>query len=147
MYRYTKHDIAGNALPREAPQWSFVVDNETGLMWPARDSNAKRVTHADAQKTVDSLNGAKLGGFSDWRLPTIGELLSLVDYTKFNPAIDTDFFLKVDTDSWYWTGTPAAYSPEACAWIVNFYGGNSGWGYRGIRFYVRAVRSLPRASQ
>jgi RNA-directed DNA polymerase len=42
---------------------------------------------------------------------------------------------------------PAANSPEDCAWIVNFYNGNSNWNNRDNRNYVRAVRSLPRASE
>jgi hypothetical protein len=147
MHKYTKRDTNGQVLPAFAEQWAFVVDETTGLMWHAEDSNAEFVTFDGAEKTIASLNGAKQGGFDDWRLPTVQELLSLVDYTKCDPAIDTDFFRNVDTDSWYWTSTPAAASPAACAWIVHFSNGHSGWHYRSYRSRVRAVRSVSRASQ
>jgi hypothetical protein len=147
MHKYTKRDATGQVLPAFAEQWAFVVDESTGLMWHAEDSNAKAVTFQGAEKTIASLNAAKQGGFGDWRLPTVQELLSLVDYTKVNPAIDTAFFRNVDTDSWYWTSTPAAASPADCAWLVTFLDGYSGWGYRGYSYRVRAVRSVSRASQ
>ena len=33
-----------------------------------------------------------LGGYSDWRLPNRNELQSIVDYSRYNPSIDTTSF-------------------------------------------------------
>jgi hypothetical protein len=50
------------------------VDPENGLMWE-RDSPTNTVTWADAEAYC---NGFLLGGYADWRLPTINELRSIV---------------------------------------------------------------------
>jgi hypothetical protein len=71
-------------------------------------------------------------------LPTIRELLSLVDYGRTSPAIDPAF----ECDSaWYWTSTPYAGSPSGSAWIVGFSYGYSYWGAQDYEFSVRAVRA------
>lgn len=143
---YTKLDSAGNDLPQSAEQWALVRDDRTGLIWSAADSSSRDVTFEKAQGAIANLNGAKFCGFDDWRLPTIQELLSIVDYSRRSPAIDTNFFWGTKND-WYWSSTPAAASPADCAWIVNFNNGNSNWNNHDNRNQVRAVRSVPRASQ
>jgi hypothetical protein len=42
---------------------------------------------------------------------------------------------------------PAAASPADCAWFVHFHDGTSYWYHRDYRTQVRAVRSVPRASE
>ena len=70
-----------------------VSDNATGLMWQqdtARDGgNYDAMTWEEALAYCEALN---LGGLTDWRLPTIKELRSLVDYGEYNPAINKTFF-------------------------------------------------------
>jgi hypothetical protein len=58
--------------------------------------------------------------YSDWRLPTIEELLTLVDYTKYSPA-SFDEAVKPDL---YWSSTTNA-NYNGFAWVVGFYGGYS----------------------
>ena len=111
-----------------------VHDARTGLIWSRATLPAGRRNWKDAQKAAATCT---LGGFSDWRLPTVQELLSIVDYERTQPAIDPVFECE---DSWYWTGTPCAGSPSFYAWLVSFRYGYSGWGYQGLEGFVRAVR-------
>jgi hypothetical protein len=93
------------------------------------------VNHADAMRAAGAV---KLLGASDWRAPTIQERLSIVDYARIDPALDTDYF---DGSSvWEWTGTIAA-APSEYAWVVNSDGGLSYRYPQSGRGYVRAVRA------
>lgn len=70
-----------------------------------------------------------------WRLPTIQELLTLVNYNKANPASD----LKDTKNSRYWSSTTYA-SDTSTAWVVFFYNGYDYWYYKTDSYYVRCVR-------
>ena len=73
-----------------------------------------------------------------WRLPTIQELKSIVDYTKCNPATK----LEGIKSEFYWSSSPSV-SGSSGAWGVNFYGGfDYYYGTKGYNYYVRCVRTL-----
>ncbi len=122
--------------PRFQVSGDVVLDGTTGLMWSRENVPGGSMKWKAAQDACASL---KLGGFSDWRLPTIRELLTIVDYERHDPAIDTDAF-KCDS-AWYWTSTPLHSSPSGCAWFVYFYDGLASWSSQGDGFHVRAGRS------
>jgi hypothetical protein len=130
--RFTKLNAKGQAT-RGAHV--AVVDNTTGLMWDAGET--ARMTWSAAKTHCEQLRAA---GFDDWRLPTVAELVALVDYCRCNPAIDTTAFPNCKSD-WYWTGVAAAYSPGVCAWFVGFALGFAGWLGQGGDCFVRAVRA------
>lgn len=115
-----------------------VIDHATGLMWTADDVGSGNVTWVDADAAAKAVT---LGGFTDWRLPTRHELLSLVDDTRCNPAINIAAFPSCRS-TWYWTGTASAPSPGSYAWFVGFRGGASYGNNRGGVARVRAVRSI-----
>ena len=114
-----------------------VLDCSTGLMWSRAELTQDRLTWADADKLCREL---RLGGYSDWRLPTIDELFALADRTRHEPAIDTTFFPGCKPNA-YWAGTPYAPSPGDCAWGVGFYNGLAHWFHRDYNGFVRAVRA------
>ena len=76
-----------------------VTDNVTGLTW--QQVPTKKETLADS---IKSATKCRLGGFSDWRVPTIKELYSLIIFSGtdpdpmatstagLNPFIDTNYF-------------------------------------------------------
>jgi hypothetical protein len=69
-----------------------VYDNNTGLTWqsnPGADGAVARggkLTWAQAQKRPAALNAAQYGGYSDWRLPTIKQLYSLINFRGTDPS-------------------------------------------------------------
>lgn len=131
--RFVKLDVDGSPT---ASDWVAVLDRETQLIWSRETLPCGEVSWKKAQKACADLS---LAGWTDWRLPTRKELLSLVDDTRYSPAIDTAYF--DCRSSWYWTSTPAAFSPGDYAWCVFFYDGDSYWGNQDSDYYVRAVRS------
>ena len=79
---------------------STIIDSITGLIWqkyPASDS----LTWEQALLYANNLS---IGTLTEWRLPNIKELQSLVNIQKGNPAIDTGF-LKLPTNKKCWTAT------------------------------------------
>jgi hypothetical protein len=128
---FQKLDASAQPMPA---QHAIVRDPRTGLMWTADNVGSGRMTHAEATKAAA---GVAFGGFTDWRLPTIQELLTLVDYSRHNPAIDDAFRCHPNA---YWTSSPGASAPADCAWLVNFYGGGSDYNHRDNTAFVRAVR-------
>ena len=90
-----------------------VLDNVTGLTWtqsPDLDGDGDidvddKLTFAEAMTFADTtLNTQSFGGYSDWRLPSMKELYSLMDFrgtdpivtstdtSQLTPFIDTDYF-------------------------------------------------------
>jgi serine/threonine-protein kinase len=53
-----------------------VRDEATGLLWE-KGGTPYLVTWHEARRYVDRLNQERFAGFSDWRLPTVPELMSI----------------------------------------------------------------------
>jgi len=140
-----------------------ITDLHTGLMWVKARGN--KVPFADA---VAGAAGCRVGGYQDWRMPTIKELYSLINFNgSFRqegnavPFIDTRFFgfvygdpaqgeRPIDCQDWSATcyrGT--TMNGNATVFGVNFADGRiKGYprerGPRGVhKLYVRYVRGNP----
>lgn len=91
------------------------LDNATGLMW-------QRV-QTPAASWVDALaacEGSTVGGYTDWRVPSIKEYYTIVEDTAIAPCIDIGAFPD-NTQEAYWTSTPGALeAANSAAWVVNF---------------------------
>lgn len=108
--------------------------NNTCFGW----SSGNAATYCNTQAYVNRVNAAGLCGANDWRIPTLKELESIVNYGRSNPAIDRDYFPNA-VSSHVWSGAPDVYS-SAGAFYVNFAYGNSAAHYRESAYAVRLVR-------
>jgi hypothetical protein len=114
-----------------------VYDNITGLTWtqsPDLDSDGDidvddKLTFAEAQAYPATLNAANFGGYNDWRLPSIKELYSLMDFSGTDPIIGggtDDLTPFIDTNTFaFGYGDEAAgeRNIDAQFWSSNVYVG------------------------
>jgi hypothetical protein len=161
--------------------WLMTQDSVTGLVWEMKtDDNsindkAKVFTWCDKNSAtnggnqgicgtsagsaatdteafIKALNDANFGGFSDWRIPTIKELTSLVKSSIPYPGLTIDTASFPNTaSSGYWSSTTYAADTHY-AWRVHFYFGFIYSGSKSDSYHVRAVRAgklqlLPFASR
>lgn len=113
-----------------------LLDRKTGLAWSAGPIGSQEgETWSNAKRISSEL---RLLGKEDWRLPTIEELLSIVDYSKYDPAVDKTAF----KGPFGWTWSSTEYKGSAgFAWVVDLGGGGSYFLGRSFHDRVRAVRS------
>lgn len=122
-----------------------VTDNCTNLMWQKNTADINEDSNIDYendplvwQEALQYCNNIELAGYTDWRLPNIQELLSLIDYRNSYPAIHSLFRSE---DSRYWSSTTHNLFSSA-AWFVSFGLGNGDSMFKINKNYVRAVRTI-----
>ena len=116
-FHYTAHEfvpIAGGAVVRE---------NVSGLMWQADtpeyygfEKDVDYIVYSCALPGACTFNEAKtycadsyIGEYNSWRLPTVSELATIVDYSD-SKHIYSDFFTR--TDGNYWTQEGLLFSSD-----------------------------------
>lgn len=136
-----------------------VTDNNTGLMWQRcsvgqnNDSTcsgtastynwykASGTYHASYNPASQDVCGElSTGGYTDWRLPSKKDLITIVDYSiPFpGPTINTTYFPNTRA-SGYWSSATDADYPDG-AWGVYFCYGSVYGSSKSSDFYVRCVR-------
>lgn len=125
---------AGSPPARYSVVSGTVLDVATGLGWQQATSTAQMTwTAAQSYCATLSLDG------SGWRLPTLGELVTLIDVTQTMPAIDAAAFPGTQAKA-YWSATPQA-AASGSAWAVQFYDGNTNpFSVATTMNYARCVR-------
>jgi hypothetical protein len=136
---------------------STVYDSKSGLMWkqctegsegaqcnltstvPFDTSRSEAATYIFNWLKNVNANPATLGaGFSDWRLPSVKELASLVNRCSTSSRIDPTFFPNSMSVS-YVTATKNVNDPSQF-WFVNFFDGTIAVG-SATNKYIRLVRA------
>ena len=113
---------------------NIVTDSITGLQWQDNAVGSSMTW----QEAIDHCEGLSLDAFDDWRLPNKNELISIVDYSKYTPAIDNQF--QNTTSNGYWSSTSFA-SNTYHAWSVDFGNGYTHNGNESNSTFVRCVRA------
>lgn len=131
---YTDH---GDGTVTHVPTGLIWKRCSEGQTWTGNTCTgiAIRSTWAEAL-TLGSANG--FAGKSDWRLPSIRELRSLVEECRTNPPINDTIFPATPTSD-FWSSSPFA-NHSSYAWYVRFNTGSSNFTYRSSRNSMRLVR-------
>jgi len=85
----------------------IVTDKITKLEW--QDNEVSAIMNW--KSAINYCESLTLGKHSDWRLPNINELNSIIDDTKSSPAVDTVVFHNVIAN-YYWSSTTMMYNPK-----------------------------------
>jgi len=90
----------------------IVRDRATGLMWAA--DGAEDGGNGGAVITPEYADlyaaGLTFAGFTDWRVPNILELMSIVNYGGTIPFTYGSYFKNIETAA-YWSSTISPYNP------------------------------------
>ncbi len=111
-----------------------VTDNTTKLTWQQEEDNDRK----NWKEAIEYCEGLSLAGYSDWRLPNIKELASIVNLDTYSPAIDERYFPNTNS-FFYWTSTTPA-DATINAWNILFTYGYGDSHSRSNDDHVRCVR-------
>ncbi|MEA3456576.1 MAG: DUF1566 domain-containing protein [Campylobacterota bacterium] len=119
----------------------MAIDERTGLTWQDnRFVDSERVTYAQAEKLCKEL---RLGKHDDWRIPTVKELVSIIDYKKYDPAILDGF--SIAESNYYWSSTQYMGDPDK-VWGIDFKDGATDANGKAYDRRVRCVRTTTPAT-
>jgi hypothetical protein len=94
-----------------------VTDSKTGLMWQQAYSGPM-----SWQEAFSYCENLELANFSDWRLPTIKELTSIVTYGRHSPTVYPDYFFGITENTMenglYWSSTSKS---SDTAWAYSYF--------------------------
>ena len=139
-------------LPLSTPTERYAVnpdntvkDKVTGLVWKrcsegqSGDSCEIGTASTYSWREAHALAAASdFGGSKEWRLPTLGELGSLLEYQCTMPAINLTVFPATPAAN-FWSASPYAGYVNG-AWNINFNDGVHDNSSKNYRLYVRLVR-------
>ena len=137
------------------------IDTKTNLVWELKNpKNAdEEYSIKEALSYCEKLNATNAGGYSDWRLPTLEELISVgvVEFFRYegnhkewkqwyeahaDGLIDGYFIIpelskNIGVQGWYWSGSK---KDEKEYYLINYKDGNTNSHEPNQQFYVRCVR-------
>ncbi|MEJ2656999.1 MAG: DUF1566 domain-containing protein [Desulfobacterales bacterium] len=126
--------------PRFKENTDSVYDSATNLIWLKHANSGKGVMDwTSALAFVEKMNGERKYGCNDWRLPSIVELESLTDMSRYSPALPADHRF-MDVQEFYWSSTTSIYDVHY-AWVLYMKDGAVGVGHKPLsEFYLWPVR-------
>ena len=85
----------------------------TRLMW----QQEPQVNFRTYSSAVSYCSSTSFAGYTDWRIPSLKELLSLVDYKRFDPAFDPVVFDQISSGQSMWAHS--LFLDTTTVWTMN----------------------------
>jgi hypothetical protein len=124
----------------DAPPDRYMINSGQGLVTDLRTGLTWQQPISAMQYTWDAANtycrGLSLGGMNGFRIPSLKELMTLVDPARVSPAIDPKAFPTTPLE-WFWTSSNRSSLGTAS---VSFDTGGTGYFPVSNRLRVRCVR-------
>jgi len=141
---YTSTNGEDNDYTIKAPTYTnngdnTVTDSITGLIWQKEDDN----NAYDWSSANSYCTNLTLASESDWRLPTLLELIYIVDYGEYNPSINS-VFSGTDNGSYWSSHSPPNNAPIGAVSFVDGQATNAQ--SKTNTLYVRCVRGRDKIS-
>ncbi len=142
--------------PKLINKGSIVIDSANNLVWSKKEFSSKQFSFKDAKKVAIQ---ADFSGISNWRLPTLSELVSLMGLDRsLNDSGKRSYINPIFNDGpgWndYWTtttceevttytgkryGTKNCQEGESAVWFVNFKLGTISWSFKTSTHWIWLV--------
>ncbi len=112
--RFVTKTIAGDDV---------VIDRATGLMWAADFNeagcnNSWQIQWSNAISYADGNGALDFASFDDWRVPSILELITIMNYSEDNPARQQPPFANFPSTSLYFWSSTTVKGNTLAAWTV-----------------------------
>ena len=131
----------------------LVTDTDTGITWmrcalgqkwngTTCSGKANTYDWQDAMDEVKKVNSSRLGGHSDWRLPYIPELASIVERQCFNPRVNLAVFPGTPSIT-FWSGMERMGNADM-AYALDFGEGNAEPKDKTVKGAVRLMHDGPK---
>lgn len=118
-------------VPASTPNSRFTVNSDntvtdlaTGLMWQrctvgqsGTDCSGGRKKYLQWDNALKAAEESTVAGYSDWRLPNIKELTSILERRCYQPAMNLTIFPNTPDGRIYWSSSPFAQS-NMSVWIA-----------------------------
>lgn len=95
--------VANTGATPAPTDWACTRDNTTGLIWSLQTFTNLTWEQALDPARLASQNSANRCGFSSgWTVPSLRQLLSLVNHGRYEPALDANYFPNT-VQHWHWS--------------------------------------------
>ncbi|MEA3513127.1 MAG: DUF1566 domain-containing protein [Campylobacterota bacterium] len=118
---------------------NYVIDDKNKLMWQDNMDNVKVIVTYETAK--DYCGKLVLGGFRNWRVPTVDEYKSIIDKTRKDEIMINRKFKYILPEG-YWTADDTWRNFGLWAYYIYFKSGTAYYENRTYPKLVRCVRSL-----